>query len=210
MRLVLFGATGRTGRRLLEQALAQGHTVRAFVRNPAALASQDRLTILQGDVLNPAHVEGAVKTQDAVVCALGGARKANPSGQGPVSIRTMGTERILTAMETLGVRRFICESAYGVGEAKNRSLYGLLAWKLAKAGFEDTERQEQLIRQSRLDWIIVRAARLTDEPKRGVYLAGVGLPVGPFARIGRADVADFMLKQLTNNTYLHKTPVIRY
>ncbi len=197
MRLALFGATGRTGRHLLKQALAQGHTVTAFVRNPTALVPQERLTSIQGDVLNPAHVEEAVRNQDAVFSALGGTR-------------TLATERILAAMEKLGVRRFICESAYGVGESKNKSLYALVAWQLAKAGFEDTERQERLIRQSRLEWIIVRPARLTDEPKRGIYRAGVGLRVGPFARIGRADVADFMLQQLTDNTYLHKVPVIRY
>ncbi len=197
MRLVLFGATGRTGRHLLEQALAQGHTVTAFARDPGPLAPQDRLTIVQGDVLNLTHVEGAVKNQDVVFSALGG-------------IRTLATERILAAMEKLGVPRFICESAYGVGESRNRSLYALVAWQLAKVGFEDTERQERLIRQSRLEWIIVRPTRLTDEPKRGIYRAGVGLRVGPFARIGRADVADFMLQQLTDNTYLHKAPVIRY
>ncbi len=212
MRIVIFGATGRTGRHLLEQSLAQGHQVTAFVRNPAALAPLERLTILTGDLLNSAQVVLAVKGQDAVLSVLGGSRKATIRGQhsGPSYIRTTATERILDAMENLGVRRFICQSAYGVGEDKNRSLYAIGAWLMAKEGFEDTERQERLIKQCSLDWIIVRAARLTDEPKRGVYRAGVGLRVGPFARISRADAADFMLKQLTDNTYIHKTPTIRY
>ncbi len=209
MKLVLFGASGRTGRHLLQQALAQGHDVTAFVRNPGSLLPVDRLIIQQGDVLNRADVERAVQNQDAVVSALGGGRIAPSSGP-HVSVRTFGTEHILAAMEHTGVRWFICESAYGVGENKNRSLYALVAWRLNRTGFEDTDRQEHLIKRSGLDWIIVRPTRLTDGPKRGVYRAGVGLRVGPFAYISRADVADFMLKQVTATTYLRQTPVLLY
>lgn len=210
MKLVVFGATGRTGRHFLDQALGLGHTVTAFVRNPAALMPASRLIIQSGNVLNPAQVHEAVQDQDVVISALGG-RRAGPSPEAsPGSTRTVGTAHILAAMEHVGVRRFICESAYGVGEDKGRTLYARAAWRLNTPGFEDTERQEQAIKASRVDWIIVRPTRLTDEPKRGVYRVGVGLHVSVLARIGRADVADFMLKQVADDTYLRQTPIIMY
>ncbi len=212
MKVALFGATGRTGRHLVEQALAHGHEVTAFVRNPSSLPSRDRLVPFQGDVLNPAQVEAAVRGQDAVISALGGARKLknSHSTQGPLYIRTIGTEHILTAMQKHGMRRFVCQSAYGASDSRTRSLYVMVAWLLAKDGFEDTERQERLIQQSPLDWTIVRPSRLTDERWRGIYRVGVGLRLGPLARISRADVAEFIVKQLTDNTYIRKAAAISY
>ncbi len=211
MKLALFGATGRTGQHLLEQALAHGHAVTALVRNPSALSPRHELVIVQGDVLNPIQVEATVQGRDVVLSALGGARTVKAAQtSGPRYIRTIGTGHILAAMIKHSVRRFVCQSAYGAGEDKNRNLYAIGAWLMAKEDFEDTERQERLIQQSPLDWVIVRPTRLTDGSARGVYHAGVGLRVGPFAKISRADVADFMLKQVTDTAYVHKTPVLRY
>ena len=112
MRIVVFGATGGTGRQLTEQALAGGHQVTAFVRNPQSLGiTHERLTLLTGDVLDPSAVERGMAGQDAVLCALG-----VPAGvKGPVTLCGDGTERILAAMARDGVRRIVCQTAFSAG-----------------------------------------------------------------------------------------------
>lgn len=202
MNLALFGATGRTGRCLLEQALAAGHRVTAFARRPERLPTgQPMLTVVAGDVLDPAAVDRAVRGQDAVLSALG----IRPWTREPVLIE--GTRHILTAMERHGVPRFICESSFGVGDSKEQAgwftcfMIGLLMGRL----FRQKELQESLIRQSRVDWIIVRPARLINGSRRGRYRAAEQLRPGLFGSISRADVAEFMLKQLTDDTWLRKT-----
>ncbi len=125
-----------------------------------------------------------------------------------------GTRNIVRAMEKLGVKRFICESSLGIGESKgqlgflyNYILIPLFLWSV----FADKEVQERIIKDSTLDWVIVRPAALTNGPRRGVYRDGMDIGHWLFtAKISRADVADFMLKRLTDNTYLRKTPGVSY
>src|SRR5258708_13468609 len=124
MYIVIFGATGATGRCLVEQALDQGYDVTAFARNPAKVATEHvRLTIVRGDVFQKATVQEAVATKDAVLCTIGGhdrlrvARSRHPRAPG---LCTIGTRNILEAMETCGVSRLICLSAWGIGESKGR------------------------------------------------------------------------------------------
>jgi len=118
------------------------------------------------------------------------------------------------AMEKQGVRRFVCESSLGVGDSKWRLglLHNLIAIPLfLRNVFADKEDQERIIRESNLDWVIVRPTALTNGPRRSVYRAGsdIGHWLIP-TRISRADVAEFMLKQVTDNSYLHKTPGLAY
>jgi putative NADH-flavin reductase len=209
MKLLVFGATGGTGRAIVDQGLDQGHVVTAFVRNPAALTTQhERLKLAQGDVLDYPSVEAAVQGQEAVLSALGvRVLKKN-------TVLSDGTKNIIRAMEQHGVRRFVCESSLGVGDSK-----GQLGWLFnsviiplfLRNVFRDKEVQEQSITQSGLDWIIVRPAALTNGPRTGVYRSGFGPTDRTIkARIARADVADFMVKQLTDNTYLRQTPGLSY
>ena len=125
-----------------------------------------------------------------------------------------GTKSILQAMEKLGVKRFICESSLGVGGSKGRLglLYTYVLIPLFLRGlFADKEVQERIIRNSALDWVIVRPAALTNGPRRGGYEHGENIGHWLFTRkISRSDVADFMLKQLTDNQYLHRTPGVSY
>lgn len=212
MNIVIFGAAGGTGRTLVEQALAKGHMVTAFDRHPQALAIEHpKLPIVQGDIFNPAQVEAAIAGQDAVICVLG----VRP--QTTLPICSTGTKHIIAAMHKVGVKRFICQSAFAVAALDGER--GETSWFLSiilpffpkvKAMFADKVVQEQFIRQSQLAWIIVRPARLTDGPKTGIYQAGVPLMVGSRAKISRADVADFLLKQVSDNTYLHRIPRLRY
>lgn len=210
MKLLIFGATGGTGRHLIQQALRQGHEVTAFVRDPSKL-NIPQLKVLQGDVMDYASVEQAVSGHDAVLSALGA--PANKTG----TIRSAGTLHIIRAMEKIGVRRFICQTSLGYGDSKevlNRTPFYfkyLIVPFLLKKGFADHALQEEHIRKSRLDWVIVRPSNLTDSDFTGKYRHGFPATDDKIkVIISRADVADFMLKQLSDNTYLHKTPGVSY
>ena len=210
LRLLIIGATGGSGRQLVEQALAQGHQVTAFVRDPARLSLEHpHLRVVQGDVLDPASLAPAMQGQDAVLCALGHKRLFGPS-----TILSQGTANILRAMQSAGVGRFICESSLAIGNTAGRG--GLLATFLVYPlilpfYMWDKLRQEKLIEESDLDWVIVRPAALTNGVARGQYRHGpnVGSYILP-VRFSRADVAAFMLQQLTDDTYLGRATGLCY
>lgn len=213
MKIVIFGAAGSTGRVLVEQALEKGYEVTGFDRHTQALMTiqNPKLSIVQGDIFNADQVEAAIAGQDAVLCVLG----VKPGVTIPVCSK--GTENIIAAMQKVGVKRFICQSAFVVaaldGERREVSWILPLSLKLfpkVKSMFADKVIQEREVQQSDLDWIIVRPATLTDGPKTGNYKAGVPLSIGLNAKISRADVADFLLKQVVDDTYLHRVPRLRY
>jgi uncharacterized protein YbjT (DUF2867 family) len=113
-KVLIVGATGGTGRQLVEQALERGHLVTALARDPSALrVEHPRLTVVRGDVLDYLAVEAAVRGQDAVLSALGHKRFFYPT-----RILSEGTRNLLRALETHGVRRFVCETALGIGTAR--------------------------------------------------------------------------------------------
>lgn len=207
MKLLIFGATGSVGRQLVEQALAQGHTVTAFTRDPAKLQiNHANLRVAQGDVMDFASVERAVQGQDEVLCSIGAGRKG--------TIRSEGTRNIIRAMENVGVRRFVCQSTLGVGDSRGNLTF---FWKYIMFGFllrqayADHVSQENYVKQSHLDWTIVRPAAFTDGDRTGQYRHGFSATDKTTRlKIARADVADFMLKQLTDDTYLHKMPGVSY
>ena len=211
MKIVIFGAAGGTGRDVVEQALAQGHEVTAFDRNPSALTiKHPMLTLVQGDIFNADQVEAAVVGQDAAVCVLG----VGPQVTKPVC--SIGTKNIIDAMQKRGVKLFICQSTFAVAALDGE--WQEVPWMVpilpffpkVKAMFADKIRQEQFVQQSNLDWVIVRPAKLTNGPKTGRYKVGVPHIIGPKAKISRADVADFILKQLGDKTYQHQVPRLRY
>lgn len=212
MKLLVFGATGGTGRRIVEQALAQGHAVTALVRNPAKLDIQHaNLAVAAGDVMDPASVERVMPGHDAVLSALGA--PAARSG----TIRSEGTRNIVAAMENCGVRRFVCQTSLGYGDSRQvldrtpfSFKYIVVPLFLRKA-FADHALQEEAIRQSGLEWIIVRPGNLTDGERTGVYRHGFSASDRTVkVSVSRADVADFMLKQLSDDTYLRQTPGVSY
>lgn len=209
MKLLIFGPTGDTGRQLVEQALAQGHVVTAFARNPEKLdLKHGNLQVFEGDVMDFASVEEAMQDQDAVLCSLGvpASNKNN--------VRANGTRNIIRAMEKVNVRRFICQTSLGYGDSRALLPFHmkyLVAPLILRYVFADHELQEDYIKQSHLDWTIVRPGNLTNGHRTSVYRHGFGTSEkATKLKISRADVADFMLKQLTDDTYLHKTPGVSY
>ena len=210
MNLLIIGATGGTGRELVKQALEQGHKVTAFVRNPEKFQLQhSNLTIAKGNVLEADSVESAVMGKDAVLSALGHKRWFIKT-----TILSEGTKNIISAMQKYGVKRFICETSLGISDTWGRlGLYYTLFVipVITYFYFKDKERQERFIKESTLDWTIVRPGQLTNGRKRGVYRHGNDIGSWIFTvHISRADVADFMLSQLVGSEYLRKTPAISY
>lgn len=207
MKVLIFGATGATGRDVMKLALDLGYAVTAFVRNRAKVdLDHPALTVVQGDVMDLTSVERAVPGHDAVLCSLGDGMTGK--------VRSTGTQNIIRAMQKTGVRRLICQSTIGAGDSQgNLNFY----WKyvmfgiLLRRALADTHLQEQYIRQSRLDWTIVRPGSLTDSGRTGTYRHGFPNNDKTTAlKISTADVADFMLKQLIDDTYLHATPGLSY
>lgn len=201
-RVLIVGATGETGRRLVTQALERGFWVTALVRNPSKLRrDHPRLTIVQGNVLDATSLGAAMRGQEAVLSALGHKRYFYPT-----RILSEGTRNILRAMETHGVGRLVCMSSLGIGDSAGRMglYYTLFVIPLILPFyFWDKTRQEMTIAGSRLDWTIVRPGALTNGNKRGCVRHGGR--IGSFiwtVRVPRADVADFMIDQLASNTYL--------
>ncbi len=209
MKILIIGSTGGTGRRLVLQGCDAGHTVTAMARNPEEMVIRHQnLSVIQGDVLKPETLDEAIKGQDAVLSALGTKNLSKSS------IISDGTKNVITAMEKHGVKRFVCETSLGVGDSR-----GQLGWLyeyvivplILKNAMDDKEVQEHHIRQSNLDWVIVRPAGLTDDRHSGNYYVWTGKPGRSIkGTISRADVADFMLRNVTDDTYLRQAVGIAY
>lgn len=205
MELTIFGATGRTGRHLLEQALGAGHTVTAFARDPAKLPVQhERLRVVQGDIRDAERVEEAVRDADAVLIALS-------SGN---DVLGSAARHILPAMRKHGVRRLITLVGAGVPDRQDPSSLGRsfmrgLMKVVARDVLKDAELHAEQVRASELDWTLVRPPRLRDGPHTGEYRTGI-LQLGPAESISRADVADFMLQLTTDHRYVREAPMVSY
>ncbi|MCA9917982.1 MAG: SDR family oxidoreductase [Anaerolineales bacterium] len=204
MKLAVFGATGGTGKEIVTQALEAGHEVTVLVRDSSRLSvMHDKLYLVIGDVLNLEKVEEALAGSEAVCCSLGN------TANNPDFVVSDGTQNIIEGMKKQGISRLVVVSALGVGETRERvsiSFKMLMKTVLRKA-YEDKERQEQIVRESGLDWVIVRPGGLTNGPATGEYKFGLDPTIGG-GQVSRADVADFVLQQLTDDTYLHQTPAI--
>ncbi|HKW13048.1 MAG TPA: SDR family oxidoreductase [Candidatus Krumholzibacteria bacterium] len=210
MRIIVFGASGGTGREIVAQALERGYQVTAFVRRPEGFAiSHERLSVVRGDVLDAASVEAAMPGHDAALCAIGNRQYALPS-----NILSKGTRHIVDAMETHGVRRFVCETSLGIGDSFGRLgvYYTLFVYPTVMPFYWfDKEGQEKVVKKSHLEWVIVRPGQLTNGRKRGQYKHGP--KVGNYlwsVSISRADVADFMLNQLGETPYLRTAVGVCY
>ena len=210
MKIVVLGSTGATGKLVVEQALALGHEVSAFARNPADIKVQHpKLTIVQGDSSVLATVEKALVGADAVVSALGTRTRAKST------VRSDAARNVVAAMKKNGVRRVIWLSAAGVGDSLDQTkrasfVFGrIIIPLLLKDVYADMAASEVLIRQSGLENVVVRPVGLTDKPatKKVDATADLSAKV-PGVGIPRADVAEFMLAQLTANTWLSQSPVI--
>lgn len=200
MNITVFGATSTIGRHVVDQALAQGHHVTAHTRDAARVASSHpSLTVVTGDVADPAQCLPALERADAVVVTLGAGRKG--------VVREAGTRAVAEAMTAAGVRRLVVQSTLGTGSSRGNLTFWwrrVMFGALLRQAYLDHVRQEQVVRGTALDWTIVRPSAFTDHPQ-----AGIRSGFGPDARglrlkVGRPDVASFLLDVATSGTHVRQ------
>ncbi|TCZ80788.1 SDR family oxidoreductase [Paenibacillus albiflavus] len=190
MKVVVFGATGGTGRQVVIQALEAGHEVTVIARNPEALYIHgERLEIFQGDVLDPASFSKRIVGQDAVLSALG------VNHRKPTSVYSEGTGNIAKAMQEVGVHRLISLSSAGLEIPSDtpwmvRQTIKLVIQPMFKYAYEDMARMEEKLQKSGLNWTVVRPPRLTNGQKTGTYRTTINKHLPKARGITRADLAD--------------------
>jgi putative NADH-flavin reductase len=196
MKLLVLGATGGTGLEIVRQAIDRGHSVTALVRSPERLKEyRDRITIKEGDLVNTADLEQAIRGHDAVLSAFG---PRLPMSKADANLRQRFAIALTGAMSRGGVRRLVVES---VAFLFKDSIFPP-AYFLGRLFFPgtvvDASAMESIFAQTELEWTMVRPPQLTDKPYTGKYRVGVGhLPRFGF-KISRADVADYMIKAVEN------------
>ena len=210
MKIIVFGASRGVGRSVVDQALARGHEVTAFARDPSSMDRfDDRLKGVAGDATDPTDVADAIPGHDAVFVTLGADNR-----RGATTLYSKAAENIVAAMSAAGVKRLIALSNFGVlGESSSHPLTALLAMAVrfvTRDMLADHRLALSHFRQSSLDWTAVRPMALTDGPLKGVYRISLdALPSGG-SRISRLDVADFMLKELDERRFVGQVPALAY
>lgn len=210
--IAIFGATGRTGRPLVKKALDAGHSVRALVRNPQKLTLQHpNLTVIPGSSLDAAKVDETVNGSDGVISMLG------PDKNSPPDLMTRSTQYIIDAMNRYGLNRLVSLTGAGVRDAQNDKpgfvdnaivfVMKNLAGAGARNALYDGINHADLIRRTNLNWTIVRGPRLNDDPAKGSYQVGYVGTV-PGINLTRADLADFILKEFEQGTYIRQMPLV--
>ena len=206
MKVAIFGGTGRTGQLVVQQALASGYDVIILARMPAKLSIQhEKLSFVTGELLDAGRVNEVIQGSDGVLSVLGsGSNK-------PDYVVARGMKLILTAMQTNNVRRIIMSAGAGVRQPGDKPksmdyLMGLLLRVFAKNVLSDMQEAVREVQASDRDWTIVRVPMLTDQPSQATLKVGL---VGDIrSRLSRTDLAAFMVKQLTESTYIRKAPAI--
>ena len=211
MKIIVFGATGGTGREIVRQAIEQGHMVTAFVRDASALTPQENLKIVAGDVFDRQAVTSAIDGSRAVLSALGSRTLKRED------VLARALPNILAGMDDHYIQRIIVLGAagarYPAGKFQTgwfRLVMGIAKATFLRHAFADQAMQERLLEQSGMDFTIVRTPRLDDKAEAAeVRVLPDGLPSGGW-RIRRTDVADFMLQQLTDPRFHRQGVYISY
>ncbi len=207
MNILIFGATGGTGQELVKQSLEKGYNVSVFVRKDASKLGElaDKVTVFVGDVLDIISVKAAMPGQNAILVALG----TIPGKKNEVL--SMGTKNIVKAMQNSHVKRLVVET--GAGLLENKEALPAM-WRITfnmppmNTMFKDKIKQEQAIRDSKLDWTIVRPVNLTNGPLTSDYLTGEIIDLKLSSTVSRANVANFMVKQVESTDSISKALLI--
>lgn len=206
MKLLILGATGKTGRQLVTQALEKGHDVTILARDRSKVGIQhERLHVVEGDVANNAALGEAMRGRDAVISALG--RGMSFKSENLIERSVPG---ILAAMQTNGIRRLMFTSAMGVGDSyREAPLIAKIFFRTLLRGiYADKAIGEQMIRNSPLEWTIVQPVQLTDGPLTKNYRVAESLPLSGQPQISRADTAHFILDRLHVASTFGKTLIL--
>jgi putative NADH-flavin reductase len=207
MKIVLFGATGRTGREFLTQASAAGHEITAIVRGPSTLTDQPRLCVITADVMDPAAIGPHLADQDAVVTAIGPRQTGRP-----ITVQTDSTAAIIAAMRDNGTKRLVAVSNSGMVTTGDGPVSKFVAKpilrRMLRHTWADMRQMEDLVRSSTLDWTILRPPMLTDGRRTTTYRTAIDRNVRGGIRLSRADLADGILRALGDPASIHATIAI--
>ena len=210
MKIVVIGANGGIGRKVVDQALAADHRVVAILRTTSNLSLvHPNLSIIQGDVVHPETVEKYLQEADAVVSAIGG--KMNQ----PTTLYSEGNRNLLRSMKKMGVRRgfFISASAIEISPVQPlliRLVTKYIVQKLFGLGYADQRIMERMLKESETDWTIMRTPRLTDKPATGHYRFAINQYLKNCLSISRADVSHFIIHHITNEATYRSVVEIAY
>lgn len=209
--VLIIGASRGIGLETVKRALEAGHKVRALARSAQRIPVDDaQLEKIAGDARDPATVRQALDGVDAVVLALGVA--PGPAAVlRPVRLFSDATRVVVDEMAAAAVKRLVCVTGLGAGDSRDAGglFYGLVLLPLVLGRvYDDKDVQERIIRNSDLDWVIVRPGLLTRGPRTGAYRALADPADWRMGKISRADVADFLVQQIDDDSYLDKTPLL--
>lgn len=209
MRILVLGATGGAGRLIVGEAVAKNHAVVALVRSKTNATGLAGAELIEGDARDEAALTRAITGCDAVISSLGTA--ISPFRE--VTLLSAATRALVGVMERQNIRRLVCITGMGAGDSRGHGGFfydWLFQPLLLRRVYEDKDRQEEAIRASALDWVIVRPTLLNDESARGRIRALTDLTGVHGGKIARADVASFVVQQLTVDTWLRKAPLITW
>jgi putative NADH-flavin reductase len=211
MKIVVFGATGGTGRAVVHSLLADGHAVTGFVRDPAALAPRPALHTVSGDAMRPGDVARAVAGQEAVVVSLGMPQRRTglvprATPEGPPYVCEAGTGNVIAAMQGAGVARLVCVTSFGVGDTRAAAplLFKVVFRLFMREVMADKERQERLVKASGLDWTLVQPVGLTDRPAAGHWVTSTSGKTGR-SMVSRADLGAFIAAEVVQRCHVRET-----
>ncbi|MBW2630707.1 MAG: SDR family oxidoreductase [Deltaproteobacteria bacterium] len=212
MKIVLWGATGLTGREVLGQALEGGHEVKAVARNPEQIEVEHaNLTVVRGDALNPKSVQEAIAGGEVVISTLGSGATLMQARK-PTTIYSEGFANIVAAMRKHAIRRFIALVAVGTVPDPNEPLiHKRFIRPILRANYDDIRKAENVLAGcDDLDWIGIRPVRPMNTPRTGKYRTAVDILPPGGVEISRADVAELILKQLYTDEHLRSYLTIAY
>jgi putative NADH-flavin reductase len=209
MKIAIIGASRGIGSELLKAAIAVGHEVTALVRDPATLnISFPGLKVIKGDILDRSSVATMSAGQEAICICIG-----IPPTRKPVDVFSRGIQNILNAIGQESHQKLILVTGIGAGDSKGHGGFfydRILNPLLLATNYVDKDRAESIVKASKIDWLIVRPGFLTNDPRTGKYRVIDNLSGITAGKISRADVADFILKQLASPNHFGKTPLLMY
>jgi uncharacterized protein YbjT (DUF2867 family) len=208
-KILVLGATGATGRLIVNQAVARGYDVTVLVRSVEKARDITGAKLIVGDARDETALRAALKGREAVVSALG--TPVSPFRE--VTLLSTATRALVSAMKAEQVSRLVCITGMGAGDSAGHGGFiadNVIFPLLLKKVYADKDRQEAIVRDSGLDWVLVRPSILNNKPGRGSVRALTDLSGFHGGSIAREDVAKFVLDQVRADTWLHRSPLITW